>query len=67
MAKISGIPHPLMGQIVQAEVILEDGCSIDVEEVLTFCRKRLSTYKIPQRVKIVDELPMTSSGKIIRY
>jgi acyl-coenzyme A synthetase/AMP-(fatty) acid ligase len=67
MAKISGIPHPLMGQIIQAEVILEDGCSIDVEEVLTFCRKRLSTYKIPQRVKIVDELPMTSSGKIIRY
>jgi acyl-coenzyme A synthetase/AMP-(fatty) acid ligase len=67
MAKISGTPHPLMGQIVQAELILQDGCTIDVEEVLTYCRKRLSTYKIPQRVKIVDDLPMTSSGKLIRY
>lgn len=67
MAKISGIPHPLMGQIVQAELILQDGTEIDVEEVLTYCRKRLSTYKIPQRVKIVDELPMTPSGKLIRY
>lgn len=67
MAKISGTPHPLMGQIVQAEIILEEGSEIDVEEVLTYCRKRLSTYKIPQRVKIVEELPMTPSGKLIRY
>lgn len=67
MAKISGIPHPLMGQIVQAEVVLENNCSIDVETVLTYCRKRLSTFKVPQRVLIVDELPMTASGKLIRY
>ncbi len=67
MAKISGTPHPLMGQIVQAELVLNEGCTIDVEEVLTYCRKRLSTYKVPQKVIIVDELPMTPSGKLIRY
>ncbi len=65
-SKISGMPHPLMGQIIQAEIIVEKGAEIDVEEVLTFCRKRLSTYKIPQKVTIVDELTMTGSGKIKR-
>jgi acyl-coenzyme A synthetase/AMP-(fatty) acid ligase len=67
LSRISGVPHPLMGQIIQAELVLHEGKTIDVEEVLTYCRKRLSTYKIPQRVKIVDSLPMTGSGKIQRY
>jgi acyl-coenzyme A synthetase/AMP-(fatty) acid ligase len=67
IAKISGIPHPLMGQIVQAEVVLENNSTIDIEAVLTYCRKRLSTFKVPQRVLVVDELPMTASGKLIRY
>lgn len=67
LARISGTPHVLMGQIIQAELVLHEGKTIDVEEVLTYCRKRLSTYKIPQRVKIVDALPMTGSGKLLRY
>lgn len=67
LARITGVPHPLMGQIIQAEVILHDGKSIDVEEVLTYCRKRLSTYKVPQRLKIVESLPMTGSGKLQRH
>lgn len=67
LARISGTPHPLMGQIIQAEVVLHEGKTIDVEEVLTYCRKRLSTYKIPQRIKIVDALPITGSGKLQRY
>ncbi len=67
LARITGVPHPLMGQIIQAELVLNEGQTIDVEDVLTYCRKRLSTYKIPQRVKIVDSLPMTGSGKIQRY
>jgi acyl-CoA synthetase (AMP-forming)/AMP-acid ligase II len=67
LARISGIPHVLMGQIIQAELVIHEGKSIDVEEVLTYCRKRLSIYKIPQKVKIVESLPMTGSGKILRH
>lgn len=66
LARITGTPHPLMGQIIQAEVVLHEGKTIDVEEVLTYCRKRLSTYKVPQRLKVVDELPMTATGKLQR-
>lgn len=66
LARITGTPHPLMGQIILAEVVLHEGKTIDVEEVLTYCRKRLSTYKVPQRLKIVNELPMTATGKLMR-
>lgn len=65
-SKVVGIPHSLMGQIIHAEIILDDGQEIDIEEVLTYCRKRLSTFKVPQSVKIVSELTMTGSGKIKR-
>lgn len=67
LARISGTPHPLMGQIIQAEVVLHDGKTIDIEEVLTYCRKRLSTYKVPQRVHIVNSLPTTATGKLQRH
>lgn len=65
-ARVSGVPHPLMGQIIQAEVVLEGDTEIDVEATLKFCRDRLSTFKIPQKVIIVDELEMTNSGKVKR-
>lgn len=65
-ARVSGVPHPLMGQIIQAEVVLEGCDSIDVEATLTYCRDRLSTFKIPQKVVIVDALEMTGSGKVRR-
>jgi len=38
-----------------------------VEDVLMYCKKRLSAFKAPQRLKIVDSLPMTNSGKLQRH
>jgi long-chain acyl-CoA synthetase len=66
-ARISSSPHPLLGQIIEAEVVLNDGAEIDVEDVLTYCKKRLSAFKAPQRLKIVESLPMTGSGKLQRH
>jgi long-chain acyl-CoA synthetase len=66
-ARISAIPHPLMGQIIQAELIAESTDQINVESLIDYCRKKLSTYKVPQRVIFLNELPMTSTGKLLRY
>lgn len=63
---VFGETHPLMGEIVCAEVIVEVGVNLDVENVLTFCRAKLSAYKIPQRLKPVKHILHTSSGKIKR-
>lgn len=67
LARISSSPHPLLGQIIEAEVVLEEGKTIDVEDVLTYCKKRLSAFKAPQRLKVVEALPMTGSGKLQRH
>ncbi len=66
-ARISSSPHPLLGQIIEGELVLNEGETIDVEDVLRYCRKRLSAFKAPQRLKIVQSLTMTGSGKIQRY
>ena len=66
-ARISSSPHALLGQIIEGEIVLHEGTTIDVEDVLTYCKKRLSAFKAPQRLKIVDSLPMTGSGKLQRH
>lgn len=66
VARIKSIPHPLMGQIIMADIIKEEYCDVDTEELIDFCRKQLSAYKVPQRIHFVDALPMTLSGKLIR-
>lgn len=65
-SRVFGEMHPLMGEIVCAEVIMKEEISLDVEEVLTFCRTQLSTYKVPQRLQQVSEILHTHSGKIKR-
>jgi acyl-CoA synthetase (AMP-forming)/AMP-acid ligase II len=37
------------------------------KELLRLCRRRLSTYKVPQFFSVVDELPRTPSGKLRRF
>lgn len=66
-ARVGSSPHPLLGQIIEAEVVLHECAKIDVEDVLTYCKKRLSAFKAPQRLKIVESLPMTGSGKLQRH
>ena len=66
LARISSSPHNLLGQVIEGEIVLHEGATIDIEEVLTYCRKRLSNFKAPQRLKIVSALPLTNTGKLRR-
>jgi acyl-coenzyme A synthetase/AMP-(fatty) acid ligase len=68
LCRASGFMHRFLGECVQAEIVLKnDAERPDVEALLSFCRQRLSTYKIPQKVEFVESLPMTDSGKLIRH
>jgi benzoate-CoA ligase len=49
-----------------AFVVPVGGADIDPEEVAEFCRSRLAGFKRPRRVIVVDELPKTVTGKILR-
>jgi len=63
---VSSVPHPLMGQLIEAEIVVEKNADINIEKVMTYCRQKLSNFKAPQRMRVVESLEMTSTGKLKR-
>jgi acyl-CoA synthetase (AMP-forming)/AMP-acid ligase II len=47
-----------------AFVVLRPGAALTAGELIAACRGRIASFKIPRHVHFVDELPMTSSGKV---
>lgn len=65
-ARVFGAPHPLWGEVVHAEVTAAPGAVPDVDALRRVCRDRLSAHKVPQRIAVVEALPMTRTGKVAR-
>ncbi len=65
-SKVNGLTHPLMGEIVMAQVVLNAGQTASQEEIVDFCRQKLSAYKVPQSIVFVKQLELTGSGKVKR-
>ncbi len=65
---VAGIPHPEKeGQeSLKAWVVLHEGQSLTKEELVAFAGEHLARYEVPTRIDIVDELPRTAVGKILR-
>jgi len=65
-AAVLGLPDELRGERVVAVVRRRPGGAVTEDEVLAFARDRLSTYKVPLQVRVVDELPRTGTEKVRR-
>ncbi|QUW83973.1 long-chain fatty acid--CoA ligase [Streptomyces mirabilis] len=65
-AAVVGIPHPALGEEVCAAVALKDGVTTTPEELREHVKAQAAAYKYPRHVWIVEELPKTSTGKILR-
>jgi long-chain acyl-CoA synthetase len=64
-SRISARPHPQMGEVIHAEVQLRgDPAQTKAEEIIDFCRRRLSSQKVPASLEFVTEISMTTSGKV---
>jgi len=63
---VIGVPHERWGETVKAIVVLRPGASAGAEELTAFARGRLAGYKLPRIVELVDELPRTPSGKVLK-
>ena len=65
-AAVVGVPDEYRGETVKAYVSLRPAAQVTAEELITFCRERLAAYKYPRQVQIVEELPKTATGKLLR-
>src|SRR5690606_1020061 len=65
-AAVVGVPHPHTGEAVRALVVPADGASVDVDDLLDHAAHHLARYKCPSTVEVVDELPTTLTGKVVR-
>ncbi|NCF37537.1 MAG: AMP-binding protein [Gammaproteobacteria bacterium] len=68
-AAVIGKPDPLRGEIVKAFVVLTDGYAASPElasEIQQSVRRRLSAHEYPREVEFIDNLPMTTTGKVRR-
>lgn len=65
-AAVVGIDDAVLGQALCAVVILAPDASVGERELLAYCAKRLPPYKRPRQIRLIDSLPRTLSGKILR-
>jgi long-chain acyl-CoA synthetase len=63
---VVGEPHPRTGETVVAYVVAKPGRTPDPVELLRHGGRRLARYKLPTRVELVDELPRSFAGKLLR-
>jgi len=66
MSAVVGVPHDEWGEAVHAEVLLREGQTLDTDELIRFVKEQLASYKAPKTILLVDELPMSVVGKVLR-
>jgi long-chain acyl-CoA synthetase len=66
MCAVGSIPDQFKGEIAKAYIVLKQGATATEQEITEFCRAGLAAYKVPRAVAFVEDLPKTSTGKIMR-
>ena len=64
---VVGLPHEHWSEALTAFVVVKPGQTVSEQELLDHCKSTLANYKVPKRVVFVEQLPMTSTGKIQKH
>ena len=66
--QVAVVPYPdeRLNEVVVAYVTAKPGAKLVPDEVMAACRGKIASFKIPRHVLLVDQLPMTASGKVQR-
>jgi fatty-acyl-CoA synthase len=65
--QVIGVPSAKYGEEVMAWVKLREGARVSGEELATWCKGKIASYKIPRHWKFVDAFPMTVTGKVQKF
>jgi long-chain acyl-CoA synthetase len=65
-AGVVGIPDTTYGEEIKAFIVVRPDKSVNEEELITFCRNCLPTFKLPKKVQFTQSLPKNLLGKVLR-
>jgi long-chain acyl-CoA synthetase len=63
---VIGVPDETWGEAVKALVVLKSGAQASEDELISFCKERLASFKKPRSVEFVTDLPRGATNKILR-
>jgi acyl-CoA synthetase (AMP-forming)/AMP-acid ligase II len=63
---VFAIPDPKWGEAVRAAVTLRPDHAVDPEELVAFCKEHLARFKVPKAIDVLEDLPKSGVGKILR-
>lgn len=66
MVAVAAAKDVMKGQVPKAFIVLKAGAKCDAAAVISYCKSRLASYKVPINVVFVADLPKNSTGKILR-
>ncbi len=64
---VVGIPDERLGEVCMAFIQVAPNATLTEEEVVAYCKGRVSGFKIPRKIRFVHEFEMTGSGKIMKF
>jgi fatty-acyl-CoA synthase len=65
--KIVGVPDARLHEVGCACVVQVAGADLSADDIMTFCRGKVASFKIPRHVLVVKTYPMTASGKVQKF
>ncbi|MFC0342444.1 class I adenylate-forming enzyme family protein [Paracoccus niistensis] len=66
LVSVVGVPDAVKGELAVGCIIAREGAEISGETLLSFCRDRLASYKVPRRIEFFDSFPLGPTGKILK-
>lgn len=66
-AAVIGVPDAKWGEKVVGMIVLMPDAVLDEAGIIAFCRERLAGYETPKQIVVIDDLPVTVGGKVLKY
>jgi fatty-acyl-CoA synthase len=67
LCAVVGMPHERWGETIVAVVSTTEGSELTLDALRDFCSPHLARFKMPTRLVVTDEFPMTASGKVAKH
>ena len=66
LVSVVAVPDAVKGELAVGCIVTREGAAASQDALLSFCRDRLASYKVPRRIEFFDSFPLGPTGKILK-